>query len=94
MFPGFGAWPLGFGAWASPQPLTNPIIPSMPIDYSFEHTTNFRDLTQTGLLLMTRPVVRSLRKLRQLRRGAAVVESPLLDKTGKHFRRSPLSGSL
>lgn len=66
----------------------------MPIDYSFEHTTNFRDLTQTGLLLMSRPLVRSLRKLQRLRRGAAVLESPAPLKTAKHFRRSPLSGSL
>lgn len=66
----------------------------MPIDYSFEHTTNFRDLTQTGLLLMTRPVVRSLRKLRALRRGAVEAESFRPLKPAKHFRRSPLSGSL
>ncbi|HYC72378.1 MAG TPA: hypothetical protein VEB66_14300 [Opitutaceae bacterium] len=66
----------------------------MPIDYSFEHTANFRDLTQTGLVMMSRPLVRSLRKLRRLQRGAAVIETPVLVKTAKHLRGSPLSGSL
>jgi len=41
----------------------------MPIDFSFESTPNFRDLTQTGLVLLRQPVVRSLAKLRRLRRG-------------------------
>ena len=46
----------------------------MPIDYNFENTPSFRDLTQTGLLLLRRPVVRSLSKLRRLRQGRAVHE--------------------
>lgn len=66
----------------------------MPIDYSFEATPSFRDLTQTGLVLMSRPLVRSLRKLRRLQRGQAVVETPVLMKTAKYFRNSPQAGSL
>ena len=61
----------------------------MPIDYNFEHTPNFRDLTQTGIFLLRQPFVRSLDKLRQLR--ASVVESkyaPVVAKTHKRFRRS------
>ena len=74
----------------------------MPIDYNFENTPSFRDLTHTGLLLLKRPLVRSLRKLRRLQRGLAHSDVPALvpakvsipGKTSKHFRRSPLSGSL
>lgn len=66
----------------------------MPIDYSFETTPSFRDLTQTGLLLMSRPLVRTLREMKRLRRGQLAVEAPIAVKTSKHFRRSPLSGSL
>lgn len=53
----------------------------MPIDFSFESTPNFRDLTQTGLLLLRQPVVRSLSKLRRLRRGLAVSDSPVVRPT-------------
>jgi hypothetical protein len=49
----------------------------MPIDYNFEHTPNFRDLTRTSLLLLKQPVVRSLAKLRRLRRGQPVPEGPV-----------------
>ena len=56
----------------------------MPIDFSFESTPNFRDLTQTGLVLLRQPVVRSLAKLRRLRRGQQVPEGPLL-RTAKTF---------
>jgi hypothetical protein len=45
----------------------------MPIDYNFEFTPNFRDLTRSSLLLLRQPVVRSLSKLRRLRLGQAVV---------------------
>ncbi len=48
----------------------------MPIDYNFEHTPNFRDLTRTSLVLLRQPVVRSLAKLRRLRRGQPVPEGP------------------
>jgi hypothetical protein len=48
----------------------------MPIDYNFEHTPNFRDLTRTSLVLLKQPVVRSLSKLRRLHRGQAVPEGP------------------
>ncbi|HEY4300457.1 MAG TPA: hypothetical protein VGM73_06265 [Candidatus Didemnitutus sp.] len=65
----------------------------MPIDHSFECTPSFRDLTQTGLLLLGRPVVRSLRKLRELRNGAPA-PIPVATRTSKRFRRSPLPGSL
>ena len=50
----------------------------MPIDYNFEHTPNFRDLTRTSLLLLRQPVVRSLSKLRRLRRGQPVPEGPVV----------------
>lgn len=50
----------------------------MPIDYNFEHTPNFRDLTRTSLVLLKQPVVRSLSKLRRLRQGQAVPEGPLV----------------
>jgi len=46
----------------------------MPIDFSFDSTPNFRDLTQTGLVLLRQPIVRSLSKLRLLRKGLAVPE--------------------
>jgi hypothetical protein len=69
----------------------------MPIDYSFEHTPSFRDLTQTGLLLLKRPLVRSLKRLRQLRAGTPTIPQvpvPVRAKSSKPSRRSPLSGSL
>ncbi len=50
----------------------------MPIDYNFEHTPNFRDLTRTSLVLLKRPVVRSLAKLRRLRSGQPVIEGPVV----------------
>jgi hypothetical protein len=50
----------------------------MPIDYNFEHTPHFRDLTRTSLILLRQPVVRSLSKLRRLRRGQPVPEGPLV----------------
>jgi hypothetical protein len=56
----------------------------MPVDFSFESTPNFRDLTQTGLVLLRQPVVRSLAKLRRLRKGQSVPEGPLL-RTAKLF---------
>lgn len=56
----------------------------MPIDFSFETTPNFRDLTHTGLLLLRQPIVRSLAKVRALRMGRTVPEGPLL-RTAKTF---------
>ena len=50
----------------------------MPIDYNFEHTPSFRDVTRTSLLLLRQPVVRSLAKLRRLRRGGTVLEGPVV----------------
>jgi len=50
----------------------------MPIDYNFEHTPHFRDLTRTSLLLLKQPVVRSLSKLRRLRSGQSVPEGPVV----------------
>ncbi|MBL9215118.1 MAG: hypothetical protein JNG83_06545 [Opitutaceae bacterium] len=65
----------------------------MPIDYNFEHAPSFRDLTQTGLLLLRRPIVRSLAQLRRLRRGQPAPAQPA-GRGAKPFRRSPLTGSL
>lgn len=48
----------------------------MPIDYNFEHTPSFRDVTRTSLVLLKQPLVRSLSKLRRLRRGQSVPEGP------------------
>jgi hypothetical protein len=48
----------------------------MPIDYNYEFTPNFRDVTRTSLVLLKQPLVRSLSKLRRLRRGQAVPEGP------------------
>ena len=48
----------------------------MPIDYNFEHTPHFRDLTRTSLVLLKQPIVRSLAKLRRLRSGRDVPEGP------------------
>ncbi len=56
----------------------------MPIDYNFEHTPNFRDLTRTSLLLLKQPVVRSLAKLRRLRAGRVVPEGPVI-RSAKSF---------
>ena len=51
----------------------------MPIDFSFETVPNFRELTHTGLVLLRQPVVRSLAKVRRLRKGQSVLpEGPLL----------------
>jgi hypothetical protein len=50
----------------------------MPIDYNFEHTPSFRDITRTSLILLRQPVVRSLSKLRRLRSGRSVPEGPLV----------------
>jgi hypothetical protein len=56
----------------------------MPIDYNFEHTPSFRDVTRTSLLLLKQPLVRSLAKLRRLRSGRPVPEGPVL-RTAKTF---------
>jgi len=56
----------------------------MPIDYNFEHTPNFRDVTRTSLVLLKQPLVRSLAKLRRLRKGEALPEGPLV-RTAKTF---------
>jgi hypothetical protein len=57
----------------------------MPIDYNFEHTPSFRDVTRTSLLLLRQPVVRSLAKLRRLRSGRAVVPEAPLGRSAKIF---------
>jgi len=56
----------------------------MPIDYNFEHTPNFRDLTRTSLVLLKQPIVRSVSKLRRLHSGQAVPEGPVM-RTAKAF---------
>ena len=56
----------------------------MPIDYNFEHTPSFRDVTRTSLLLLKQPLVRSLSKLRRLRRGQSLPEGPVV-RTAKTF---------
>jgi hypothetical protein len=56
----------------------------MPIDYNFESTPSFRDVTRTSLILLRQPIVRSLAKLRRLRKGQTVPEGPLV-RTAKTF---------
>ncbi len=56
----------------------------MPIDYNFEVTPGFRDVTRSSLILLQQPVVRSLAKLRRLRKGQPVPEGPLV-RTAKTF---------
>ena len=56
----------------------------MPIDYNFEQTPNFRDVTRTSLVLLKQPLVRSLAKLRRLNKGQAVPEGPVV-RTAKTF---------
>ena len=56
----------------------------MPIDYNYEHTPNFRDVTRTSLVLLKQPLVRSLSKLRRLRQGQTVPEGPLV-RSAKSF---------
>lgn len=61
----------------------------MPIDYSFENTPSFRDLTATGMFLIRQPFVRSLDKLRKLRASVVDVKLvPVVVKTTKRLRRS------
>jgi hypothetical protein len=61
----------------------------MPIDYNYEHTPSFRELTRTGMFLIRQPFVSSLDKLRKIR--ASVVDAklvPIAVKSTKRFRRS------
>jgi hypothetical protein len=57
----------------------------MPIDYNFEITPSFRDVTRTSLLLLRQPIVRSLSKLRRLRRGEADLPAGPLGRRAKTF---------
>ena len=57
----------------------------MPIDYNFEITPNFRDVTRTSLLLLKQPVVRSLSKLNRLRSGQAIVPEGTPVRSAKTF---------
>jgi hypothetical protein len=55
----------------------------MPIDFSSDLSPNFRDLPQTGLVLLKHPLVRSAATLRRLRRGVMLPVLPL--KTARTF---------
>ena len=57
----------------------------MPIDYNFEITPSFRDITRTSLLLLRQPVVRSLSKLRRLRQGGTVPSEGPVVRSAKTF---------
>ena len=57
----------------------------MPIDYNFEITPCFRDLTRSSLLLLHRPVVRSLATLRRLRQGGIIPPERTLLRRAKTF---------
>ena len=41
----------------------------MPLDYGFDSSTSFRDLSHSSLLLLQQPLVRSMRRIKRLRRG-------------------------
>ena len=82
-----GVWSLRRPCRASRRPdqtIVHNITPPMPIDYNFEHTPNFRDVTRTSLVLLKQPLVRSLAKLRRLRKGEALPEGPVV-RTAKTF---------
>lgn len=66
----------------------------MPLDYSFEITPSFRDLTHTGLLLLRKPLVRSVNRIRRLERTPLVVQAPAVVRATSVFRRSSSAGSL
>ena len=57
----------------------------MPIDYNFEITPSFRDVTRTSLLLLRQPIVRSLTKLRRLRSGRDIVPVGPVLRSAKTF---------
>lgn len=57
----------------------------MPIDYNFEHTPHFRDMTRSSLLLLRQPVVRSIAKLRRLRAGTSVPPEGVPLRSAKTF---------
>lgn len=59
----------------------------MPLDFSSDPSPSFRDLTHTGLVLLSKPLVRSAAKLRRLRRGVALPlpEVPVAVKTARLF---------
>jgi hypothetical protein len=66
----------------------------MPIDYNFEITPSFRDLTPTGLWLLKQPLARSPNGIRRLRRAPVIGPAPAVVKATPVFRRSPSAGSL
>ncbi len=76
---------LELGASAHPSHLTFHPPPPMPIDYNFEITPSFRDVTRTSLLLLRQPIVRSLAKLRRLRSGRAIVPEGSPGRRAKTF---------
>lgn len=59
----------------------------MPLDFSSDLAPSFRDLSPTGLVLLSRPLVRSASKLRRLRRGeaSALPDVPVAVKTARLF---------
>jgi hypothetical protein len=48
----------------------------MPIDFSSDLSPSFRDVTHTGFVLLSKPIVRSLEKVAQLRKGGKRVPVP------------------
>jgi hypothetical protein len=48
----------------------------MPIDFSSDLSPSFRDVTHTGLVLLSKPLVRSLEKVAQLRKGGKRAAAP------------------
>ncbi len=55
----------------------------MPVDFSSDLSPSFREISHAGLLLLSKPLVRSSAKLRRLRRGVTLPELPL--KTARTF---------
>ena len=59
----------------------------MPLDYGFDSTTGFRDLTHSSLLLLKQPLVRSMRRINRLRRGLQVLPETVAPiKTARLFQ--------
>ena len=66
----------------------------MPIDYSFEFTPSFRDLTPVGLGWLRQLPSRPSPPLRCLHRPPVVQPVPPVVRATTVFRRSPPAGSL
>lgn len=63
----------------------------MPIDFSSDLSPSFRDLTHTGFVLLSRPLVRSLEKVARLRNGKPAAQKPASARIVRVSRRGSLA---